>query len=184
VNDFEAWLDRMSANPLPGGVAAAALAAAMGAALGAKVAGSGQVPTAPDRTGRRFSPAMVSLAHASRGRLAGLAAEDEAAYRRVLDTQHLPADNQARRQAWQQATEVPLSLAEACRHLLADLPRMEEVKWTRVAVDLQIGRRLLEAGAEAGLLAARENLNAWGTHPDAAPYAQRLAALRGEEEDI
>jgi formiminotetrahydrofolate cyclodeaminase len=184
ANEFDAWLERMATKPLPGGVAAAALAAAMGAALGAKVAERGQLHPAPDRAGWRASPALAALAQASAGELVDLAVADEAAYRLVLDTRHLPDDDQSRRQAWQQATEIPLSLAECCRRLLADLPRLEEVRLTGVAVDLQIGRRLLEAGAEAGLLAAGENLGAWGAHSDATPYARRLAALIGEEEDI
>ena len=180
VTEFEAWLDEMATQPLPGGVAAAALAAAMGAALVAKVARVGQSLRAPGLAGQRARPSLVTLAQASQLELLHLVAADEAAYRRVLDTRHLPAADEARREAWQQATALPLSLAETCQRLLAKLPRGEDLAAPRLAVDLEIGRRLLQAGTEAGMLAARENLSAWGAHLDADSYRRRLAALSGE----
>jgi formiminotetrahydrofolate cyclodeaminase len=181
VTEFEVWLDKMATEPLPGGVAAAALAAALGAALVAKVAGIGQRQQAPDATGRGALPTLVTHAQAARAELVGLVAADEAAYQHVLDARHLPDDDEARHEAWQCATELPLSLAEACRRLLDDLWLLQDVGSSGISVDLEIGRRLLEAGAEAGTLAAGENLEAWGTHADAAPFRQRLAALSGEE---
>jgi formiminotetrahydrofolate cyclodeaminase len=184
ANEFDAWLDQMATEPLPGGVAAAALAAVMGAALVAKVAGIGQSELASDSAGRGTLPSAAALAQASRVELLGLAATDEVAYRRVLDTRHLPAEDKARQQAWQRATTLPLLLAEACRHLLAEVDRLEDVGSPGVAVDLEIGRLLLEAGAEAGVLAVRENLRAWGAHSDSVPYRQRLAALMGQEEEV
>jgi formiminotetrahydrofolate cyclodeaminase len=165
VTEFEAWLGEMATKPLPGGVAAAALAAAMGAALAAKAVGVAQ----------------TQGAHAAWVELVDLAAADAAAYQGVLDSRHLPDGAEARREAWQQATDLPLSLAETCRRLLAELPRLKEAMVAEVAVDLEIGRKLLEAGAEAGILAARENLRAWGAHSAAAPYQRRLAVLSGEE---
>lgn len=179
--EFESWLDEMATEPLPGGVAAAATAAAMGAALAAKVAGIGQLQPSLHPDAQRTSPSLVDLAQASREELVGLAAADEEAYRRVLDTRHL-ADDEAKRRAWEQATALPLSLTEACRQLLSALPRLEEVGSPDVAVDLEIGRRLLEVGVAAGLLAARENLSAWGADWDSTPYARRLAVLIEEEE--
>lgn len=180
VTEFELWLDDMVTKPLPGGVAAAALAAAMGAALVAKVARFSQSQQAPGADGQRALPSPLALAQASWVELFQLAAADEAAYRRVLDTRHLPPADEARRQAWQQATDLPLSLAESCRRFLAKLPRGEDVGAPGLAADLEIGRRLLQAGAEAGMLAARENLSAWGAHVDSDPYQRRLAALSGE----
>jgi formiminotetrahydrofolate cyclodeaminase len=183
VTEFELWLDKMVTEPLPGGVAAAALAAALGAALVSKVAGIGQWPQALDPARREGLPTLATHAQAARGELAGLTAADEAAYQRVLDTRHLSDDDEARHQAWKDATETPLALAEACWRLLDELSTLEGVASTGVAVDLEIGRRLLEVGVEAGTLAAGGNLCAWGTHADSAPFQRRLAALLGAEEE-
>lgn len=172
MDDLRAWLEQMATEPLPGGVAAAALAAAMGAALVAKVA-------APNR--RAATAAWAELARASAAELQQLAAADEAAYRRVLDARHLPPASEARRRARQQATDLPLSVAEACHRLLAELPSAEELATTALAVDFEIGRHLLAAGVEAGSLAAAQNLAAWGRDLDEPAYRRRLAALRGDK---
>lgn len=179
MTEFEAWLDQMAANPLPGGVAAAAIGAAMGAALVAKVVGIRESRQAPDAGGRRARQAVYDLAQLLRVELVQLAAADEAAYRRVRDTRQRPAGDEERRQARQRATDVPLSVAEACRPLLAALSGLAGAGSPAAAVDLEIGRRLLEAGVEAGMLAAGENLGAWSQDLDVAAYRRRLAALRG-----
>jgi formiminotetrahydrofolate cyclodeaminase len=171
VDEFEAWLGKMATEPLPGGVAAAAMAAAMGAALVAKVVASGLHSV----TG------LDDLAHASRSRLLQLVAGDEAAYRRVLDTRHLPPDDEARRRARQQATDLPLAVAEICHRLLAALPEPGALASPALAVDFEIGRRLLAAGVDAGLRAGAQNLDAWGRDLDLSSHRRRLAALRGGE---
>jgi formiminotetrahydrofolate cyclodeaminase len=179
VNEFEAWLEEMVANPLPGGVAAAAMGAAMGAALVAKVAAIGQSGPAIDAGRQRALQALFELAQSSRRELVQLAAADEVAYRRVLATQRLPADDEARRHAWQRATDVTLSVAETSRHLLAELPAVEEVGPSGVAVDLEIGQRLLEVGMEAGRLAAGENQRASAEDPHPSTGRRHVAALYG-----
>jgi formiminotetrahydrofolate cyclodeaminase len=171
VDELDAWLEKMATEPLPGGVSAAALSAAMGAALVAKVAGSGLPSVA----------GLVDLARASRRRLLHLVADDEAAYRRVLDTRHLPPGDEAWRRARRQATDLPLTLAETCRRLLAALPDPEAFHSQALAVDFEIGRHLLAAGQEAGTLAASQNLDAWRRDLDLSSHRRRLAALRGGE---
>ncbi|MFN2225040.1 MAG: cyclodeaminase/cyclohydrolase family protein [Anaerolineae bacterium] len=172
MDEFDAWLEKMATEPLPGGVAAAALAAAMGAALVAKVTTGRRRPTAAG---------LVDLAHASRIRLLQLAADDEAAYRLVLDTRRLPPGDEARRRACRQATDLPLTVAETCHRLLAALPDPGVLASPALAVDFEIGRRLLAAGCDAGLRAGAQNLDAWGRDVDLAGHRQRLAALRGGE---
>lgn len=179
MDEFEAWLEEMATKPLPGGVAAAALSAAMGAALVTKVTAAGR---------RLARGGLADLALASRADLLQLAADDEAAYRRVLDTRHLPAADEAHRGARQGAIDVPLRVAETCRRLLAELPTPEEVPSPALAVDFEIGRRLLQAGIQAGVLAAGQNLEAWGEpdiagsqDPEMVKGRQRLASLRGGE---
>ena len=179
MNEFEAWLEEMVANPLPGGVAAAAVGAAMGAALVAKVAAIGRSGPAIDAGQQRALQALFDLAQSSRRELVQLAAADEVAYRRVLAAQRLPADDEARRHAWQRATDVPLAVAEACRRLLAELPAIEKIGSPGVAVDFEIGRRLLEVGMEAGRLAAGENQRALAEEPHPSTGRQHVAALYG-----
>lgn len=180
MNEFEAWLEQMATKPLPGGVAAAALAAAMGAALVAKVAASAPAGAGPEAGGGRARQAVVHRAQAAGAELVRLAAADEAAYRGVLDTRHLPAGDARRRQAWHRATEIPLSVAETCRQLLAELSTMDDAGVSGLSIDFEIGQRLLALGAESGVLAAQENLRAGGTHRHPASHRQRLAALLGE----
>ncbi len=182
MNEFAVWLDKMATKPLPGGVSAAALAAAMGAALVAKVAASRPSPEGADSHGRRAPQALLPLAQASRAELVRLAAADEAAYCQVLDTRCLPASDEGRRQAWQRATDLPLTVAETCRRLLADLASLDEMGSPALAVDLEVGRRLLQTGAEAGTLAAQENVHAWGADSDSSTHRRRLAALLAESQ--
>jgi formiminotetrahydrofolate cyclodeaminase len=181
MDDLDAWLERMAVESLPGGVSAAALAAAMGAALVSKVARI-------SRERRRLAPGpdrqladLASRAEARRRELSRLVAEDEAAYRQVMGARDLPFDSARRHRAWQAATRSPLATAEACHDLLAGLTGPEEQILARVAVDLAIGRQLLEVGLEAGLRAAEANLQVWGAAPEAAPLRARLDLLRSEE---
>jgi formiminotetrahydrofolate cyclodeaminase len=121
------------------------------------------------------------VAQARSRELSRLAAEDEVAYRQVMDARDLPFDSSQRHRAWLAATRSPLDTAEACHALLADLAGLEEAILDRVAVDLEIGRQLLEAGLEAGLRVAEANLQAWDAGPEAAPLRARLRLLRSEE---
>lgn len=181
MDDIQAWLERMATEPLPAGISAAALAASMGAALVSKVARiSGEA--------RRLAPGLAQpladLATEAQARcqeLSRLAAEDEVAYRQVMAARDLPFDSSQWHRAWLAATRSPLATAEACHALLAGLDSLEGAIRDRVAVDLEIGRRLLEAGLEAGLRVTEENLQTWGAGPEAAPLRARLDLLRSEE---
>jgi formiminotetrahydrofolate cyclodeaminase len=181
MDDFEAWLERMATESLPGGISAAALAASMGAALVSKVA-------IISRERRQLEPGLdrqlADLAALARGRrreLSRLVAEDEAAYRQVMDAQDLAPDAVERGRAWLAATRSPLVTAEACQALLAGLAGLEDKVLALVAVDLEIGRQLLEVGRKAGLRVAEENLQTWGAGREAAPLRARLDLLRAEE---
>lgn len=182
MKEFDSWLEDLATQALPGGVAAAAIAAAMGAALVVKVA---------DATVRHrsLSPAdrqrLESLADLARENLAGflhLAGEDEQSYRRVLQARTQAGDVGQQRQAWHEATEVPIRIAEACQALLVRLDPLEDRCWPPVVTDLRIGRLLLAVGLDAGVDAAEENLRAWGEGPDAQPLRARLEYLKGEDQ--
>jgi formiminotetrahydrofolate cyclodeaminase len=177
---FDAWLEDLADRPLPGGVAAAAVAAAMGASLVMKVAQTTLRRRSLSASDRRQLQDLVDLAHESRQELLHLAEEDEQAYRRVLQARKPSVGVAERRQAWRGATEVPLRIAEACRALLLRMDRLSDTCWPAVVTDLRVGRRLLAAGLESGLEAAEENLRAWGADPDAQPLRFRLDRLREE----
>jgi formiminotetrahydrofolate cyclodeaminase len=177
MQDLEAWLDDMSARPLPGGVAAAAVAAAMGVALIAKalrVTLNRQQLTASEQP---VLEETLDLMQAQRVALFRSADADVEAYRAVLDTRSLAASDPARRQAWQSATEVPVAVAEACRLLLDRLPAVVPQCWSGVCVDFEIGSQLLQAGMQAGVLAAEANMSLGGAAIDGGPFRARIEAL-------
>jgi formiminotetrahydrofolate cyclodeaminase len=173
--DFEHWLHELSTRPLPGGVAAAAVASAMGAALVAKAA----------RLTLRQQPlagvglqALLDLAAAQQAALLHLAGADERAYRSVLAIRAAGEPSPDQRRAWQEATEVPLRLAEACQSLLDRLPGLLDRCPSALKPDLQVGGWLLEAGRRAGLSAAESNLKAWGAAIEGESLQARVEALR------
>ncbi len=177
MRDLETWLNEMSARPLPGGVAAAAVAAAMGAALIAKalrVTLNRQQFAAPDRAVLKET---LHLTQAQQGALFRQADADVEAYRAVLDTRCLAASDPARRRAWQSATEAPVAVAEACRLLLDRLPGVVPQCWSGVCVDFEIGSQLLQAGMRAGILAAEANLSLGGAAVDGGPFRIRIETL-------
>ena len=177
MRDLETWLNEMGARPLPGGVAAAAVAAAMGAALIAKalrVTLNRQQLGAGERTGLEET---LSLTQTQQGALYQQADSDVEAYRAVLDTRSLAANDPARRRAWESATEVPIAVAETCRLLLDRLPGVVPQCWSGVCVDFEIGSQLLQAGMQAGILAAEANLSLGGAAIDGGPFRVRIETL-------
>jgi formiminotetrahydrofolate cyclodeaminase len=181
MRDLETWLNDMSARPLPGGVAAAAVAAAMGAALIAKalrVTLNRQQSAALDRTVLKET---LNLTQAQQLALFHQADADVEAYQAVLDTRFLAASDPDRRRAWRSATEVPIAIAEACRLVLDRLPGVVPHCWSGVCVDFDIGSQLLEAGMRAGVLAAEANLSLGGAAVDGGPFRVRIEALWQED---
>lgn len=175
--DFERWLHELTTEPLPGGVAAAAVAAAMGAALVAKATRLTLRRQPPAETDRGDLGAVLDLAVALQAALLQLAGDDERAYRALLETRRLDEASPERRSAWQEAIDVPLRVAEACHALLERLPGSLDLCWAPVETDLQTGIWLLETGKRSGLLAARKNLEAWGRGAEAEPLRARIEAV-------
>ena len=175
---FALWLDGLATEPLPGGVAAAAVAAAMGAALCAKAARiTLERQTLTDIVQAKLEDAYEQ-AQVQQAALLRLAGADEAAYRAVMDVQVLATQQLERNQAWQAATEVPIRIAEACRSLLDEVSALESVCRPGVRVDYEIGVWLLEIGLRAGQRAAEVNLRSWGYAPEARLLRLRLDALQ------
>jgi formiminotetrahydrofolate cyclodeaminase len=175
---METWLQDMVAQPVPGGVAAAAVAAAMGAALLAKVARISIERQSLTSVDRANLEAVLGLAQAQSVGLMRLAGADEAAYQTVLDTRPLAPQASARRQAWRAAAESPIRIAEACRTLLDSLSKVSDLCWQDVRADLYACGWLLEAGIRICVLAAERNLRAGGGGSGAQPLQGRIDALR------
>jgi formiminotetrahydrofolate cyclodeaminase len=178
VKDLETWLCNMIARPVPGGVAAAAVAAAMGAALLAKAARVTMERQSLATADRENLEAAFGLAQAQSAGLLRLASADEAAYQMVLDTRLLAPQASARRQAWRVASESPIRMAEACQTLLDSLSEISELCWQDVRADLNAGGRLLEATVRICVLAAESNLRAGEVGSGAGSLQGRIDALR------
>jgi formiminotetrahydrofolate cyclodeaminase len=176
VGRLSSWLDEMADCPLPGAVSAGAVAAAMGAALLAKVARLVQQRQPGDSEGLR---GFCDLAGEQRRELLHLAHADVLAFRQVLDARDRPPA----RQAWQDATDVPLRVAEACLALEDWLPALEPRCPPAVLAELRTGAYLLETGRRSGLLAADTNLRLWAEGAAGGRLRARLDALKEGSSD-
>ncbi len=163
MHEWKSWLNDVADQTLPGGVSVAAVSGAMGAALVAKAIrvtlSRGELPPGERQ---RFEEAGTEALKAKQA-LVGLADDDEAAYRRLLDTK-APADageSEERREAWLMVTHVPLQVADVCQDLLHHVLPLEKNCLPAVLVDLEIGTRLLLAGLDGGVRAGRANVEAW-----------------------
>ena len=167
-----------SAEPVPGGGAAAALAGALAAALVAMV---GRV-TARREPDAPTSAEIAADADALRTRLLALAVQDGDAYSSVVAARRLPPEERdaALAAALGRATEVPLALAAACRDALTLCDRVVGAARASTLSDLRVAAILAQAAFDAASATARANL---GDTTDAA-YAgtaeDRLRALTGD----
>lgn len=175
---FESWFARLATKPLPGGVAAAAVAASMGSALVAKVCRLALAQSTLSDRERDMVSSILGLAEQQGAVMTSLAREDEQGYQAVLDTSRLPDESPERRQAWQRATETPLLLAEGCREMLGSVPRLYRVCLPAARVDLKVACWLLEVGLRSGLEAARRNLGCWRDGPEVISMRSRTESLR------
>ena len=178
VKDFSVWLHDLSTAPLPGGVAAAAVAAAMGAALLAKATRVTLRIQAVDEAGRRALDAVLDLACDQQIALMHLAEVDARAYRAVLESRQMPASSATRREAWLEAAEAPIRIAEACQSLLDISSCLLDLCCPPVQPDLQTGYWLLETGARACLLAAESNIRSCGDGPETESLQLRIDELK------
>jgi len=176
VDRLSPWLDEMADHPLPGAVSAGAVAAAMGAALLAKVA---RLAQQRQTGGTEDLRGFGELAGVQRRELLHLARTDVKAFQLVLDARDRPAA----RQAWQDATDVPLRVAEACLALEDRLPALELHCPSAVLAELRTGAWLLEAGRRSGLLAAEANLKLWAEGAAGGRLRARLDALKESSGD-
>ena len=177
MNEFDVWLEDLSTEAVPGGVAAAAVAAAMGAALVAKAVRVTLKHHSIPQTSRPFLQEVLDGAGEQSSILLDLASADIRAFRAVLDLGPRRAGSPAARQVWLEATDVPIRVAEACQALLASLPGLFGLCWPSVYPDLRTGGWLLEAAKQAGLLAAETNLHALEDVAEAHSLRRRMRNL-------
>jgi formiminotetrahydrofolate cyclodeaminase len=178
MKEFNAWLKDLSTKSLPGAVAAAALAAAMGAGLVAKAARVTLRRGAVSGATHTALQEVIDLADRQQDALVRLAEADDRAYRAVLEARSGRAAPSLQREAWLQATEVPLRIAEICRSLVEHSSPWLDACWPAVRPDLKIGLWLLETGIRAGLEAAESNVGFCGDTPAAESLQLRIDVLK------
>ena len=180
---FSIDLDAMARRPLPGAIAAAAVAAAMGAALIGKSVRVALRHQELSGRGRTEMEELVGQAGQTVMELLDLAGADTLAYRSVLDTRTIAAHEPTRQRAWLAAAEVPLRLAELSAPLEESIPALFDRCPPVVHLDLQIGVSLLRAASAGGRLAAEANLENCGECEEAGLLRRRLAVLREPQLD-
>lgn len=185
LNDFVGRL--ASAEPVPGGGSAAAVAAGLGAALVAMVAslseGRPRYVMYAD-VHRRTKEAGTELAD----RLLRIADEDSAAYAAYAAAMKLPretADEQAARAeairaAARVAAEVPFRCVEACLEVVQGTEMLAARCNVNASSDLDVASLLAEAAAHGAAANVRVNLPSVGDEAWAAETSARLDALMSD----
>jgi formiminotetrahydrofolate cyclodeaminase len=182
MKEFDAWLNDLSAEPVPGGVAAAAVAGAMGAALVTKsIRATLKRPTRTEADIKSLQTVLV-LAGEQQTTLLQLADADEKAYAAVLELEGPRPRSAAEWQVWRAAIEIPIQVSETCQLLLAPLPYLRTICMPVLQPDLQTGAWLLEAGMRAGLVAAESNLSMLGDGDPVRTLRARMDALRKDQQ--
>jgi formiminotetrahydrofolate cyclodeaminase len=174
---LEDWLEAMAMQPLPGGVAAAAMAGALGAALMAKATRLTLQRQALQDLDRKALEDTLDQAHSGRKSLVRLSETDQDAYRAVIEAERAASGPPARDAAWQAAIERPLQVAESCHTLLGRALLLRAHGWPAINTEVQTAAWLLEAAQRAALLAARDNLDHWDGGPLAEPFRRRIQTL-------
>jgi len=170
-----------SAEPVPGGGTATALAAALAAALVAMV---GRV-TARREAEPGTSAAIATESDALRVRLLALAAQDGDAYTAVIAARRLPTGEReaAVQAALGRATDVPLAVAAASRDALALCDRITATARASALGDLAVAAVLARAALDAASITARANLAEMDTS-FARTAEERLRALDADARAI
>ncbi|MDQ7843494.1 MAG: cyclodeaminase/cyclohydrolase family protein [Armatimonadota bacterium] len=187
-----AFLERLaSADPTPGGGAAAALAGALAAALGAMVArlsaGKGGDDDAFLRT--------AQTADRARDVLLDLTAQDAEAFEAVMRALRLPRATEEQKQARQaavqaalpRAAEVPLRVMEETMRVFRLLPDLARTGNPNAVSDVAVGALLAYAAVHGALHNVRINAAAIkdatlaaGLQADAEALGREAARLRDE----
>lgn len=172
-----------SAEPVPGGGSASAVAASLGAALVAMVAELSKRPKYMEHV------ALHGVAQAQgrelAARLLTIADEDAAAYGAFAAAMKLPRDTDAEREARaaamraaaRVAAEVPLRCLEACHEVVLAAEALAGRCNVNASSDLTVASLLAEAAAKGAAANVRVNLPSVGDERWAAETEWRVAGL-------
>jgi methenyltetrahydrofolate cyclohydrolase len=191
-SSIDEFLDRLaSASPTPGGGSAAAIMGAMGAALVSMVCNVSFGKKGCEAAQPELE-ALLARSEALRRRLAGMVAEDIAAFDGLMAAYKLPKvteEEKSRRSAaiqasLKRATQVPLECARACAEVVDLARRAADLGYKHVISDVGVG----VAAAEAALRSAALNvfinapsLQDRGFAAGAGAEVERLAAHAASE---
>jgi formiminotetrahydrofolate cyclodeaminase len=186
------FVDRLaSAEPVPGGGSASAVAASLGAALVAMVASLSQ--GRPKYAAHEALHARaIERGQALADRFLGLADEDAVAYSRFAQAMKLPRDTDAEqatrsaalREAARAAAEVPMETVLACVELVALAEALVGRSNVNAASDLNVAAMLGEAAARGAAENVIVNLPAVGDEIYAGRATSRVKLLLDDVEDL
>ncbi len=163
LSQFSALL--ASAEPVPGGGSAAAVAASLAASLASMVVRLSQGRPGLEVHAPLHTSALAS-SEAARHRFLELAQEDAEAYASYREARRMPrtsaaeatARDDATRAAARRSTDVPLATVEACRRQLEQVERLAGRSNPHAASDLDVAALLLAAAARAAAANVLVNL--------------------------
>ena len=182
LSEFEERL--ASAEPVPGGGSASAIAGSMAASLLAMVSRlSADRPKYADYASTHAR--ALEIAESARMRLLQLADDDATAYAAFGAARKMPRESaeeqdareQATRQAARQATEVPLAVVRECAQLMHAVEQMAGRSNLNAASDLEVAGRLAGAAARGAAANVAINLPSVGDEDYSGPVLFEVTKL-------
>jgi formiminotetrahydrofolate cyclodeaminase len=189
---LESFVDRLaSAEPVPGGGSASAVAAALGASLVSMVA-SLSVGRPRYAEHAALLEAWADRGHGLASRLLDLADEDAAAYAAFSAALKLPKETDAEKAlrgealhaAARVAAEAPLRCLEACREVVLGAEALAGRSNVNASSDVAVAALLAEAAGRGAAANVLVNLPATGDEAFAADMSVRVDELLGEIERL
>lgn len=178
TNGSNQWLDALSsADPTPGGGAAAAITGAMGCSLLLMAARTTLKRKATPMDSRKTLEYHISKLAGLLSELKNLAQQDAQAYQGYLAVTKLPKTDPARPQALQdalwQAACIPADTATACKKVLLQLEETAPLIDKIIFSDVSCARHLLTGAIACCVENIRANA-AYVTQPERAEKLQKL----------